>query len=115
MKTVSGKIEGNFTKECAQKLFHHLEQQMVDPDEKKVALVIDCLTMTDYTTEARTVFTDWMARHKSAIAKVAIITPKTVWHMAIASMSVVSGLPMRGFATLTEAKAYIAESSARVG
>jgi len=104
-KTVWGTIDGNFTLEAAERFFQTFDAAL--GAGAPVCVIIDCRTMEDYTAEARNAFVDWMMRRRHDIAKVGIVTPKTVWHMAISTMSLVSGVPMRGFASPTEAEQYV--------
>lgn len=112
--TVVGKIVGIFTKESAERLFRAFDRALGGAATAQVSMIIDCRAMDDYTTEARAAFTEWMTSHRSSISKVAIVTPKTVWHMAIATMSLVSGIPMRGFPTMVEAETFVGPSSSRI-
>ncbi len=105
-----GKIDGMFTVEAAGRLFHAFERALRSKGEGRVSMVIDCRAMVEYTTEARTAFTDWMTDQREHIERVAIVTPKTFWHMAIATVSLVSRIPMRGFPTVTEAEEWIGPS-----
>ena len=71
-------------------------------------LIVDCTTMTGYDPDARAFFVDWHRRQRDYIGAVAIVTDKMLWHMIVGAMALASGQRMRAFATLDEARAWIA-------
>ena len=105
---VNSSLEGIFTVERAHQLF---AECAAAADAKPFALVLDCRAMDDYTPDAREAFTQWLSRERARIDCVAIITSKSLWHMVIATMSLVTRLPMKPFSSPAAAAAWVASSS----
>ena len=105
VRCVSSSLDGIFTLERA----HHLFAECAAASEgKSFALLLDCRVMEDYTPEAREAFTEWLSRERRRIDCVAIVTTRSLWHMVIATMSLVARLPMKPFSSPTTAAAWVA-------
>ncbi len=104
LQCVSSSLEGLFTLERAHRLF---AECAVASSGKPFALVLDCREMEDYTPEARQAFTEWLSRERRRIDCVAIVTTKSLWHMVIATMSLVSKTPMKPFSNVAAARAWV--------
>jgi hypothetical protein len=77
-----------------------------------VSLIVDALEMTGYDLACRHVFTAWNKSQKGRIARVAIVTEKTMWRAVIAAMSLASGQTMKAFRSVEESMIWM-EAPAR--
>lgn len=74
-----------------------------------VVLVVDCSTMTGYDRDARAYFMEWHARHRTQIAKVAVVTQRPLWHGVVLAMGLASRVNMRAFDRREQALAWLDE------
>jgi len=73
---------------------------------KPAALVVDCLAMQSYDSDARTRFVEWNAGQRAVVKRVAIVTDKTAWRMVIATMALISKQEMRPFTSKNDAEQW---------
>lgn len=74
---------------------------------REVAILVNCLNMSNYELAARSSFVTWNARNRAKIDRVAVVTAKTVWHVVVSAMALASGQKMRAFHTLTQAEQWL--------
>lgn len=70
-------------------------------------VVVDCLAMDSYTTEARARFVEWNRSTRERVSAVAVVTEKRTWHMIVATMAVVSSQRLKAFNDRESAMAWL--------
>lgn len=73
----------------------------------KPGLIVDCRAMTGYDAQARELFTAWNARHRHRLVAVAVITENRLWHMILATMSMVSKQQIKPFSRVQDAQLWL--------
>lgn len=73
------------------------------------AMIVECLAMTGYDSEARARFVDWHRDHRGKIRAVAVVTDNRLWHMVVSVMSLASSQRMRAFETVQAADVWLSE------
>lgn len=79
------------------------------PQPAKHRVLVDCLAMTSYDSEARSRFIRWGRESVQRLDRVAILTTNTLWHMIIRAMALASGVQMRPFAQSADAQTWLTE------
>ena len=100
-------LVGHLTPDALQQELSRIESQLRGDDP--AILVVDCTRMKGYEAGARSLFTEWNAAHRHQIRKVAIAVSNPLWHMVIATMSLLSAQTMRPFSTVEAAIAWARE------
>lgn len=70
-------------------------------------LVVDCLEMEGYDTEARRSFTAWHADSGHDVEMTVVLTDRILWHTMVSAMSVAARKPMRAFKTRADAEVWL--------
>lgn len=99
-------LDGTLTNSTLQRVFAEI-QPALDASVDKVAILVNCLNMSNYELAARSSFVTWNARNRAKIDRVAVVTTKTVWHVVVSAMALASGQKMRAFHTLTQAEQWL--------
>jgi len=99
-------LAGHLTKQSLEGAFVGVREQLARGDEKRVVL-FDCTAMDDYDFEAREAFVVWHRQHRTRLARVAIATDRAIWHLVVRTMALASSTPMRPFATVPDATAWL--------
>jgi len=100
-------LTGHLTLEAVEAALSPLHDGLADG----VSLVFDCTEMTGYDRAARSRFVEWHGAHRDRIARVAIVTDRTLWHVAVTAMSLASSTTMRAFRARAEAEAWATGAS----
>lgn len=74
-------------------------------------LLVDCLAMDDYEAEARRLFTEWNARNKGRVERVAVVTDKLLWHMVVSTIGLASSQTMKAFSDIDEAHLWLTQAN----
>jgi hypothetical protein len=74
----------------------------------KIALLVDCLTMTGYDGEARALFVGWHKGMQRRVTRTAIVLNQPFWRIVISAMSLASSAPMHAFDTYHDAEKWLA-------
>jgi hypothetical protein len=88
-------------------------RETLETSSSKQRLLVDCSEMQDYDLEARHAFVELMAKHRSQLSAIAILTEKKLWHMVVSAMALASRTEMRAFADATETDQWL-QGKARV-
>ena len=75
----------------------------------KIALLVDCLAMTGYDGEARSLFVGWHKGMQRRVTRTAIVLNQPFWRIVISAMSLASSAPMHAFDTHQEAEKWLAQ------
>jgi hypothetical protein len=102
-------LTGHLTREALEQALTAATERL-GQDFHRVALIVDCRTMTSYDPDARALFMSWNARFRSCIDRVAVLTDNILWHMVVGAMAVASGQRMKAFDGLDAAEAWLSRS-----
>ena len=75
----------------------------IPDDLEGFGLLVDCTNMQSYDADARSTFVEWNRKNATRIAKVAVVTNRSLWHMVVSAMSFASSQDMRAFGEPSEA------------
>ena len=100
--TVRVTLHGHLTKE-------QLERALGAAEHVKgtIGLLVDCLEMKSYDTEARAYFVDWHKKMQPHIEKTAVVLNQPVWRIVVSAMGLASNIPMTAFDTIVEAERWL--------
>jgi hypothetical protein len=99
-------LTGHLTSEALEQALTAATERL-GQDFHRVALIVDCGTMTGYDADARALFMSWNARFRSRIDRVVVLTDKILWHMVVGAMALASGQRMKAFDGLEAAEAWL--------
>jgi hypothetical protein len=100
----------------------HLTKDLLDRElgvvkrTGEMCLLVDCLEMTSYDTDARTYFVEWHRKMRRAsrsptgeerIERTAIVLRNPLWRIVVAAMRLAANMPMTAFETLDEAERWL--------
>ncbi len=80
-----------------------------------IALLFDVLRMTGYDPPIRDLYIEWHQRNKQAIAKVAVVTDRSLWRMIVSTVGMAVRAQVRTFARVNDAKAWCEEEPLTTG
>jgi hypothetical protein len=75
-------------------------------DAQPFRLVVDCLAMTGYDGDARSLFVEWNEAHRRRIERVAVVTGNKLWQMVVSAMALASRQEMKAFDSVTAARTW---------
>jgi hypothetical protein len=78
-----------------------------------IGLLVDCLHMTSYDTDARAYFVDWHRRMGPRIARTAVVLDQPLWRIVVAAMGLAAQRPMASFGSVREAEAWLDKEDAK--
>lgn len=102
-------LTGHLTAAALHDLLKQASQSI--PMRGQTALVIDCLGMTGYDSDARSLFVGWNSDHKKRISRVAVITEKVLWHVVVSAMSLASRQRIKAFHARDEGLSWAADAA----
>jgi hypothetical protein len=80
-----------------------------------VALLFDILRMTGYEPPVRDLYIGWHAKHKAEIAKVAVVTDRSIWRMVVSAVGLAVRAQVKTFTRVRDAKSWCEEKPLREG
>lgn len=81
----------------------------------QVALLFDVLRMTGYDPPIRDLYIDWHNKHKARLAKVAVVTDRSLWRMVVSTVGMAVRAKVKTFTRVDEARAWCEEDPLTAG
>jgi hypothetical protein len=101
MRIVRITLEGHLTREKLEKSLETVD------GEGRIDLLVDCLTMTSYDADARSLFVEWHRKNDDRIGRTAIVMNNPLWKLVIATMRLAARVPMQSFPNASEALGWL--------
>ena len=75
--------------------------------DARVGVVFDASAVTDYSPDARSMFVEWNAAHRSSITRVAVVTRELDWVTLVQAAGLESAQTIKAFTDRTAAEAWV--------
>ena len=106
MRVLTAKIVGHLDKQVLSAALGPLDDKLATMGSEGAAVVFDISAMTSYDGEARTAYIQWQTLQRERLARIAVVTQRTLWHMVIAAIGLASKVSVKTFSTEAEARRW---------